>query len=441
LNDHRRPVADWWRLPAACLSVLLLLIATSAAAEETAAADAPRSALRLHFGWPEGITSQFRKVSPALEGKPALSYFENVYLTGRIGGRLDVDAAGFAEQRSLRDFDGGVEARRVRFYLLGDFAVGLPLAYKFEFSVEGGQAFLNDFYVRWKPPRWVDSVDFGYLTPPMGLENVVSSRTLTFMEVAAPVQALAPGFRSGIAIAGHSDPQRLAWKWGIYSAGQEQISGDASDTSAQFVGRFTWLPWRESDAPNSPLVHLGLSASYVLTGDSDVRYRARPESFIAPFLVDTGDTPAAGALQTALEGAWSNGPLLISSEFLSSVVDAATGEKHYLYGIYGLCSWMLTGEHHPYDGRTGLFVRPEPLRPFSFSARQWGALEAGQRVSWLDLNDDAVQGGKMLTQTTSLAWYLNSELKFFVNYVFAHVTDGPESGNAHIFQMRLEIGI
>jgi phosphate-selective porin OprO/OprP len=358
-----------------------------------------------------------------------------------MGVRLDLDAAAFAADRSLSEFDGDFRVRRARFYLLGDFRLGIPLAYKFEFSFEGRQVFVNDFYLRWKPSRWVDSVDFGYLTPPMGLENVVSSRSLTFMEVAAPVQALAPGFRSGIAVAGHHDAWRTAWQLGFYSAGQRQISGDASDTAAQFVGRFVWLPWRESAAADSALLHLGCSVSYLLSSESTIQYRAKPESFIAPFAVDTGELNGDSATQAALEGAWSDGPLLISGEFLSSSVDASAGRQLHFYGMYGLASWLLTGEYHPYDTTTGLFTRLKPLRPFSFRARQWGALEIGERVSWLDLNDIDVRGGKMLTLTTGLTWYLNTELKFFANYIFSHITDGAEQGDVSIFQVRIEVGI
>jgi hypothetical protein len=47
----------------------------------------------------------------------------------------------------------------------------------------------------------------------------------------------------------------------------------------------------------------------------------------------------------------------------------------------------------------------------------------------------------MLSLTTGLTWHLNMELKVFANYVFAHVTDGPQNGNASIFQARIEIGI
>jgi phosphate-selective porin len=401
---------------------------------------APQRRFSIHAAWPEGITYEFRKATPALKNAGPLSPFEDVYLLGRVGARLDIDAAAFAADASLSDFRDGAKVRRARFYLLGDFRFGLQLAYKLQFSVEGRRALLNDFYLRWKPRRWVDSVDLGYFRPPMGLENVASSRSRTLMEMGSPEQALAPGYRSGIAVAGHWEPWRTAWKAGFFSVGQEQLTGDASRTSTQFVGRVAWVPWRESAEPGAAFFHLGLSMSDAFSGNT-IRYRARPESFIAPYVVDTGAMGAGNAFQYGLEGAWADGPLLISSEVLRSHVAVAQGRDADLGGAYGLLSWVLTGEPHPYDANRGLFQRLQPRRPFSFCGGGWGALEIGQRLSWIDLSDGSAHGGEMLSLTSGVTWHLNAQLRLFANYVFAHVTGGPQTGDVNVFQARIEIGI
>jgi phosphate-selective porin OprO/OprP len=102
---------------------------------------------------------------------------------------------------------------------------------------------------------------------------------------------------------------------------------------------------------------------------------------------------------------------------------------------------VLTGETHPYNTSTGLFERLEPSRPFSFSRRQWGALEIGQRISWLDLTDHGIRGGEMVTLTSGITWHLNAEFRLFANYVFAHIDKAPEEGDVNTFQVRIEIGI
>jgi phosphate-selective porin OprO/OprP len=104
-------------------------------------------------------------------------------------------------------------------------------------------------------------------------------------------------------------------------------------------------------------------------------------------------------------------------------------------------SWVVTGETHPYDTTTGLFQRLVPARPFSLAQRAWGALEVGQRLSFVDLSNGLARGGELLTLSSGITWHLNAELRLFANYVFAHVTSTPERGDASIFQARIEIGI
>lgn len=411
------------------------------APELAPAPDPSRRTFRVHAGWPEGITYEvaYWRSTEVDEGAPFT--LQEVHLKGRVGVRLDIDAAAFAVESSLPQFDDDIAVRRARFYLLGDFRLGLPLAYKFEFSVEGSRVFVNDFYLRWKPRRFADRVDVGYLTPPMGLENIASSRSLTFMELASPSQALAPGYRSGVGIGGHSSGWRTAWAGGLYSAGQSQISGDASETLLQAVGRVAGRPWLEPRADGDRFVHLGVSTSLIFSGRNRIRYRARPESFIAPFVVDTGEISADRAFQLGLEGAWVRGPLSLQTEMIHSTVSSSDWNVIDFLGAYGQVSWVLTGESHPYVPEIGILDRLRPNHPFALFGPGWGALEVGQRISWLDLSSGGVRGGDMLSLTSGFSWHLGAELRLALNYVFAQVTNNPEPGNANIFQARIEIGI
>lgn len=426
-------------------AALLAAATPPASAEELEAPPAPPASpytFHLEAGWPRGINYEIGYRTAADVDPEAPFTLGEVRLRGRVGLRLDVDGAAFVAADSLPPFDDGVEVRRARFYLAGDSRLGVPLQYRFEFSVQGSSVFLNDFYVRWRPPCVADRIDIGYLQPPMGLESVESSRSLTFMEMAAPEQALAPGYRSGITVGGHSPPWRTAWALGVYSAGQEQITGDASETVLQTVGRVAARPWLEAGTGvGDRFVHLGLSGSFVLTGRNRIRYRARPESFIAPFVVDTGDIDADRAFQYGLEGAWVSGPWTVQSELLHSTVSSSDWSPTDFLGAYGLMSWVLTGEQRPYDPAIGIFERIVPRQPFDLFGPGWGAVEIGQRISWIELSAGNVRGGDMLSLTSGVTWHLGSELKLAFNYVFAQVTENPEPGNAHIFQTRIEIGI
>jgi hypothetical protein len=128
----RRTLLSLW------LGALLLRAAASAAdTGDEAASNSPTSALRFRVGWPEGITYEMRKVSPELDEVGPLTYFTDVYLRGRVGLRLDVDAAVFAGVDRASEFDDDIAVRRARFYLLGDFRLGLPVSYKSRYRSKG----------------------------------------------------------------------------------------------------------------------------------------------------------------------------------------------------------------------------------------------------------------------------------------------------------------
>ena len=54
---------------------------------------------------------------------------------GKIGGKLQVDAAAFLENGDLEGFSDGIEVRRFRLYTKGDFFLLIPIAYDLDFGV------------------------------------------------------------------------------------------------------------------------------------------------------------------------------------------------------------------------------------------------------------------------------------------------------------------
>src|SRR4030095_12554847 len=92
-------------------------------------------------------------------------------------------------------------------------------------------------------------------------------------------------------------------------------------------------------------------------GSSTVHYQARPESHLAPYVVDTGEIRSDGALVTGLEAAWVNGPFSIQGEYLHSFVDRSDADTLNFQGFYASANWFLTGESRPYNPRDGCFDR------------------------------------------------------------------------------------
>jgi phosphate-selective porin OprO/OprP len=106
--------------------------------------------------------------------------------------------------------------------------------------------------------------------------------------------------------------------------------------------------------------------------------------------------------------------------------------------------WFLTGESRPYKKSKGTWSRVEPKHPFDPSAGKWGAFEVASRFSCLNLNDANVRGGREANLTVGLNWYLYSNVRMELNYVFANVLStgevlGAADGEVNAVMARAQI--
>lgn len=395
-----------------------------------ARADEPES--HFDFGWDEGPTYELYQSSGPL------GLVRDVRLRGRIGGSLFLDG-GYLAGSAFEDDEWATAVRRARLYTAGVFTLGAPTSYKFEFAIEGKHVYLNDFYLRWDFSRWIDSIQVGYFDPPVSLEALESTRDRGLMETPPAVSAFAPGMRIGAQVAGSSEDPPLSWALSLSSVGQRPNDADASSSPLRATGRLVWHPLLEAEDAEPTLLHVGLSLRYQIAGSGSVEFRSRPESFLSDYLVDTDELD--GPFYTVgAELAGQRGPVLLQAEYLRTQVD---WEDHYslsFYGLYGQARWVVTGEVRPYDEKRAIFGRVNPAAPLSWERGQWGALELTARAGWLDLSNRGVRGGRMLSVDVGPAWTANDHLRLLLGYVFARITDRPESsGNAHIVQGRIEL--
>lgn len=353
-------------------------------------------------------------------------------LEGRFGATLILDGGHLDGDLPGEGWDA--EIRQARIFARGAVSGFVNTEYKVELALEGQRVFLNDFYLRWRPARLVDTLTVGIMDPPFGLQTLVASRSRSLMEAAAPSAAFAPGFRLGVEAAGTQLSPDLSWYLNLATVGQRQETGDASKAPIRGTARLVWRPWGEG----SELLHLGLGAS--ATGGGDVRFRARPESFLAPYLVDTGDVDGSSSV-FGLEAAWSRGPFSAQVEGYYALVNPSqAGGRLGLDGAYVQGVWILTGERRDYDRLRSIFRRVEPTVPFHPLHGGRGAVEIAARLSWLDLSDGPLRGGRMLTATVGATWTWNRFVRLQAGYVFADVRDRPDASFAHIVQVRLELG-
>jgi len=374
----------------------------------------------------------------------SLLHLEQAKMSGTLGGRLEVDGATFVTTGDLTGFDPGVQLRRLRISLGGDCILLVPLSYYIDVGYGSGGFYLDKSYLAFPVGRFLGSLQIGQFQSPMGLELITSSRDIAFMEPGAPLQALAPGVEAGIQLGQPVFNQRATWTFGVFAPGAgSQDYGIASQSFGSLVGRVTWLPYFHPD-PDQPvanrLLHLGLSANALYSSSSALRYRSRPESHLAPYVIDTGDIEASDAVTFGVETAWVNGPLSLQGEFLySSIADTNGFGDLSFYGGYIYASWYLTGESRPYDPTTGAFKRLVPRNNFKFGADGWGAVELACRFSYTDLSDGPVSGGRLSLLMAGVNWYLQPHVRWMFNFGMGRASDGAEPGDMFIFQTRVGI--
>jgi len=380
---------------------------------------------------------------PEVPGTGPLIDFEQVALTSTIGVRLSGDAAAFRTSGSLTGFDDGAELRRARLFFRGAWTLVLPIMYSIDLGYTPNKFTLAEAWLRFPGVKFIGQTQFGQFQPPQGLDVINSSWAITFMEPAAPLQALAPGTEAGIQVGEPVFSERASWWLGIFgSPAGDSDYGLVASSYGSLIGRATWLPIRagmsgEESVPR--FLPVGLSTNFLLSGNDTLRYQSRPESYIAPIVIDTGDMSANKAMTLGGEVAFVNGSFSLQGEFLHSWVDRTTGDHLDFGGYYASASWFLTGESRPYDPKTGSFARVSPRTNFDWKEKTWGAFELACRYSFTDLTDGVVQGGRLNMLMGGLNWYLTPNIRWYGNVGRGRVTGTAQTGYMTIFQMRFAV--
>ncbi len=354
----------------------------------------------------------------------------------KVGGRIQHDYAYFAEDGDIErrlgaDFGDGTEFRRARLYFSGTIYDDIDFKVQYDFA--GGDADFKDVYMGLKKVPYVGSVRVGQFKEPFSLEELTSSNYVTFMERSL-VNTFAPGRNVGVMFHDTLLDKRMTWAAGVFR--QTDSFGDGiGGRDYNVTARLTGLPWYEDDGKK--LLHLGVAYTHQNYEDDTIRFRARPEAHLSPRLADTGTFSAEYGDFIGAEAALVHGPLSVQGEYVHSFIEGRSpwiGDPNF-WAASVQASYFLTGEHRPYKTSTGTFDRVRPLRNFGKDGGP-GAWELAARVSYLNLNDDGVDGGRLRDLTVGLNWYLNPSVRTMWNYVLADPSDG---GDVSAFMWRFQV--
>jgi len=194
--------------------------------------------------------------------------------------------------------------------------------------------------------------------------------------------------------------KRGTFSMGLYNDAWDIQNADRRGWDAS--ARVTALVWAD---PNDDSRYLHMGAAFRdVASKGTLRYRGRPGSNVATNFIDTGRFDADGALHVGLEGILALGGVSVQGEWVRAQVDAPTNGNPVFGGWYVTGSWVLTGDHRPYDRNVGYARRVVPKR-------RGGAPELVVRYSDVDLSDDLVDGGRFRRTDLGLNWWATRRWK------------------------------
>jgi phosphate-selective porin OprO/OprP len=392
--------------------------------------------------------------------------------TYKIIGRIFADHLMIDQQGSHSAFYGNAQNRTrfdtARIGVEGN--VFETVKYKFEMAIGevnneftvGASTFnidepvAKDIYVEVTELALLQNVRIGHFKEPFSLEELTSSRFITFME-RSYLNTFAPARNMGIMEYGHVfDDETLSWYTGLFRSeiGDSPVDELEDRSDWAWTSRVAWNPIYDEPSGGRYLVHLGAAYSWREIGDEGYTIRKDHElNHVFPVVNPISETVASSSdVQLfGLEAAAVYGPLHASAEWTSVAIgrpDGALGDIEF-NACYAQVGWFLTGEHKGYKKESHAFDRTKVLEPV-FCVRTsegcchgWGAWELKARWSMIDANDGVIIGGRAEGFSTGLNWYLNDYCRMMCDYVIgdseSDPTAGLDRGDVHQVGLRAQV--
>ncbi len=343
-----------------------------------------------------------------------------------FGGRVQNDWALIDESNELEESIGGegngTEFRRAYLFFEGTVYDRLILKSQFDLASTGsGTVTFRDVYMGLKDLGPIGTAWVGHKKEPFSLEELTSDKYLTFLERGLP-NVFAPSRNTGLMAANTAFDEKLLWGFGIFHDANGDGFGFDDNSAWNVTGRVAATPFYADDGAR--VVHLGVGFSHEFRGgDFAQSYQQRPESHLAAKFLDTEDIPTDDINLLGVEFATVMGPASFQAEYMHSWVEGRHSPDTDFWGAYAQASFFLTGEHRNYTLDQRTFGRVKPGKNFNPQRGDWGAWEIAARFSYLDLEDQVAEGGKMWDVTAALNWYLYPNARVMLNYIHSHVAD------------------
>ena len=356
----------------------------------------------------------------------------------RLGGGFLYEGAAYSQNAASQEqFELGPDAkiRDARFLIKGGFKFKRPITFSvgIMYDVPTEKFLVRETGIMVAVPELSGSIFIGRTKEGFSLNKVMVGYAGWTMERTEISDATIPILADGIKWLGYAPERHLLWNVGAY---MDRLSeGQTFSTyEHQFVGRFAWVPEENEDT----VLHLGVSLREGKVEDGQLQLRSRPEAFLAPYFVDTGQFPANDTKMAALEVYYRPRSLLVGTEYFFQDVNSPQQGNPFFHGGNAVVSWLPTGETRVYNTRGGFFNQISPLRPLFQGGP--GAWELVANFSYIDLDSGSLSGGRFWRFTPMANWHMSDNVRLEFAYGYGSLDRfGIAGGVTQFFQARLQL--
>ena len=306
----------------------------------------------------------------------------------QIGGRIQYDYA-----RSELNGDtqnDGFDVRRARIFIKGNVSKYWGFKAQANLDGDGGDDNFEDLYLQYTGFGKGAVVTIGNSKQPYGLEEVTSSKDISFLERAAITELFAVGRQEGVKVSGALGNNQY------YGIGAYLSDDDDSDDELGFTARYSIAPVKTDRS----VVHLGLGYSTIEETDA-----------------------------FNLEVAATSGSFHVQAEYYDGEFNDEDAD-----GFYVQAGYILTGETRPYKG--GKFKRIKP----NSKAGAWEIVaryeDGNGEFDDIELGDQ-VGASEVSSYGIGLNYYANDNIRIGVNYTDGDSDNTSDDGNE--FRLRFQV--
>jgi len=355
------------------------------------------------------------------------------FFTFKPDGRLLIDFTGTQGSSYAARNISGAQITSAR--LGGEGTVG-PLGYHVEADFAGNAVALRQAYLSYATTifGYQSKLYVGNFLKDLGTEGSSESARVPFM-LRSAASVVGQPVNSSFGLGGQLRMYGDNWHYSLSVSGNSPSSsttGTSADSIA-YLTRAHWNPLKDSDG----FLHVGAWYYYenISRGVTSINntpsialdYNQNLAVSASSIANPTQDHASGYELGGVYRSFWA------MSEYAKRTIDSSTVQAVSRHGSALSAGWLITGEKPGFSSRTGSWGGTKVNNPVTSGG--WGAFELAARVDHYDYAD-APRGGKGVSYTAGLNWYLNDWSRLMFDYIRWHTDNkvgsfpGSDWGNS-----------